>query len=401
MARLCVVPLLAMALLAGCAKPRQSTVATPPAPAPSQPVSHASPVTAIPAALEVSQLQASGAALEQIIGDPANAIPDSLLNRTVCFVISLAPTEQNGRPGFATCRNQSSWTSPVVLRMDDVSGDAAGADLLLLLVSERAVQALYSGSLEIGSEIRASAGPIEKQHPTFTADELRGKDILGYSRRDELFRGFALSRATVTVSTDRTQRIYEHRFEPKALLKGSTYSSSVTNPFVTDVNSFFNTITPVGIIIHHSVLIPAHDLPDAERALDRFHYKRGFAISCFGKTYHIAYHYLILPNGEVQSGRPERCQGAHARGYNSYLGIALVGDFSSRDNPHGKKGPMQPTAQQMDALVKLCRELREKYDIPIQRIMPHSEVSRTRCPGDRFHFKLLLAELETGAKSGQ
>jgi N-acetyl-anhydromuramyl-L-alanine amidase AmpD len=155
----------------------------------------------------------------------------------------------------------------------------------------------------------------------------------------------------------------------------------------------------VGIIVHHSVLT-SHGGTRVEDMLEQLHSGRGYEISCFGKTYHIAYHYLILRNGQVRAGRPERCEGAHARGYNSYLGIALVGDFSSVDNPRGKKGPATPTNAQMRSLIRLCRELRQKYNIPLQHIMPHSAVARTECPGDRLQFTRVLAALEDKTSSG-
>src|SRR4029079_4106296 len=104
-----------------------------------------------------------------------------------------------------------------------------------------------------------------------------------------------------------------------------------------------------------------------------FHRARGFDIRCQGREYHVAYHYLILPDGTVESGRPERCQGAHAKGYNSYLGIAVVGEFSSPDNPDGSKGPQVPTDAQMKALTRLSREIMEKYNLPLQRVLRHTD----------------------------
>src|SRR5262249_52420062 len=158
------------------------------------------------------------------------------------------------------------------------------------------------------------------------------------------------------------------------------------------VSSLFYIIRPAGIIIHHSVLVPEPAV--AEQELDEFHSKRGFSIYCFGREYHVAYHYLILPDGTPKAGRPERCQGAHTRGYNSYLGIALVGDFSSVDNPSGKKGQLVPTEAQMRSLLALTRQLRKRYNIPLHRILRHSDISSTYCPGDRFPFTRFLAELQ-------
>jgi len=392
-----------MGAFAGCTKRQQAKVATPAPPVAAQKASIPSaPRSASPSQQNLAKLQHFGSSLEQMVADPENAVPDSVLNRTACFVMfATEPQAASAGNGFASCRNQSGWTSPVIVNASDVTGVQEGLDVLLLLVGERAVEQLQRGALTISPSLSAITGPLTRKTPNLSDDELHGKNIFCYQLQGGGLEGAALKSAVIRWNEPATHTLYGHTFNPSWLLARSTYSSTTTSFLVTDVGSFFNTITPVGIIIHHSVLIPAKDLPDPERALDRFHYARGFAISCFGHTYHIAYHYLILPDGAIQAGRPERCEGAHARGYNSYLGIALVGDFSSRDNPNGRKGPLTPTREQMRSLVKLCRELRQKYNIPLQRIMPHSEVSRTRCPGDRFAFKNVLAQLEVQSTSGQ
>lgn len=398
--------LLTIAMLTGCAerqtvKAKANAPSAPPPPPTQNSAPRAVSAPRLPNEADLAQMHRLGAALEQLVADPANAIPDSVLNHTACFVMFHSSAAATAVNGFATCRNESAWTSPVVVRVTNVSGAQQDTDILLLVLSSRAVEALQHSRLVVGPELRVAAGPMERSSPSISDFDLQNHDIFAYKRDRNALAGARLKTAEVASNADATRVLYGHAFAPSWLLARSTYTSSVTDPFVTDVSSFFNAITPVGIIIHHSVLIPAKDLPDAERAVDRFHYKRGFAISCFGHLYHIAYHYLILPDGEIQAGRPERCEGAHARGYNSYLGIALIGDFSSQDNPRGLKGPRVPTPQQMAALVKLCRRLREQYKIPLQRIMPHSEVSRTRCPGDGFAFKTVLAQLEVESRSGE
>ncbi len=148
-------------------------------------------------------------------------------------------------------------------------------------------------------------------------------------------------------------------------------------------------------MIHHTAVIPGENtVPRSERDIDKYHRARGFEILCFGRVYHVAYHYLIMPNGKVKGGRPERCEGAHAEGYNSYLGISVVGDFSSEDNPTGKKGPTRPSAKQIASLIQLCLRLKDRYNIPLQHIVRHSDISSTKCPGDRFPFRSILDQLQ-------
>ena len=156
--------------------------------------------------------------------------------------------------------------------------------------------------------------------------------------------------------------------------------------------SLNNTITPNGIIIHHAAIPPRSDggLIDA-RLIDEIHQRRGYRSFYWGRFYHVAYHYIILPDGTVEHGRPEHCKGAHAVGFNSYIGICLVGDFSSGENPDGERGLVAPTEAQMTALIDLCKRLSLYYQIPTEHILRHSDVKQTTdCPGDRFPYQQLL-----------
>ena len=160
--------------------------------------------------------------------------------------------------------------------------------------------------------------------------------------------------------------------------------------------SYLDSIAPAGIIIHHSAIPPSLDgTPIDAAVIDRIHKRRGYEIFYWGKFYNIGYHYIILPDGTVQRGRPEHCQGSHAEGYNSYIGICLIGNFSSADNPSGKRGLPEPTEAQLHALADLCRSLRERYHIPMHNVLRHSDVnSNTQCPGDRFPFETLLKMMQ-------
>jgi N-acetylmuramoyl-L-alanine amidase len=160
------------------------------------------------------------------------------------------------------------------------------------------------------------------------------------------------------------------------------------------VLSVENTITPVGIVIHH-LAVPPEVIPNYSfNEIDRIHERRGFGAFFWGRIFHIGYHYLILPDGTIVRGRPERLRGAHALGYNNYLGVCLVGDFSKRDNPDGKMGLMAPSEEQMRSLVSLIRHLQTKYQIPNTRVVLHREINfQTECPGDRFDKDSFLKRL--------
>ena len=162
--------------------------------------------------------------------------------------------------------------------------------------------------------------------------------------------------------------------------------------------SLQNTINPKGIVIHHSALTAA-DLaefsgPIDVSVIDALHERRGFAVFYWGHVYHIGYHYLILPDGTVQSGRPENCIGAHTQGYNDTLGICLVGNFSSVANPNGELGITQPSPAQLHSLVKLVKELQAKYSLSCSQIHRHQDLKPgTLCPGDRLDWDDLQAQI--------
>jgi hypothetical protein len=134
------------------------------------------------------------------------------------------------------------------------------------------------------------------------------------------------------------------------------------------------------VVIHHTKIA---DMSVAD--IHKLHLKNGWA--------GIGYHKVILPDGTVADGRPEKTVGAHARGSNARsIGIALVGDFDIN----------LPTAPQMDAAVALTLKLMSKYNIPLANVMPHRAVSDdTTCPGLLFpweEFKQALAAGTAGPR---
>ncbi len=149
---------------------------------------------------------------------------------------------------------------------------------------------------------------------------------------------------------------------------------------------------PGGIVIHHSATRPSRQNFVSVKTLDSYHQKRGMGVSYEGKTYHVAYHYVILPNGEIQEGRPVGCRGAHTRSWshNYWVGICLVGYF---DPKWKNKKYHRPTGKQMDSLVNLSADLINKYDLKLKNVLPHRKVNPTECPGRSFPFKEYLSRL--------
>jgi len=74
---------------------------------------------------------------------------------------------------------------------------------------------------------------------------------------------------------------------------------------------------------------------------------------------------VITESGEIQNGRPTYWSGAHAKGYNHYIGICLIGidEF---------------TKEQFDSLAELIETLDE--EIGIEEVLGHCDVSHKTCP---------------------
>ena len=321
-----------------------------------------------------------------------NTIPDAVLNRTTCVVVIPGGAGGTDRHrGVVSCRETSDrWNTPTFITFKEDGVRAHRAELLVLILQDAGVRALRSGRLRIRPQ-RHVVPPLVRTTPVPSQVELTA-ELLVYEYAADVLSG---SRAGGVIGAEADKN--PHVKDPV----GGEVPDKITKQYLSSVESFFNTILPTGIVVHHTAIIPSENaLPRSERDVDKYHQARGFEIRCSGRVYHAAYHYVILPNGRVQTGRPERCEGAHAQGYNSYLGISVVGDFSSEDNPTGKKGPTKPSEKQIASLVKLCRRLKDRYNIPLHHIIRHSDISRTRCPGDRFPFSSVLQQLQATQPSG-
>ncbi len=154
-------------------------------------------------------------------------------------------------------------------------------------------------------------------------------------------------------------------------------------------------LRPPGIVLHHSASPGSEGGTPVDVALiDRWHEQRGWGAETRAGTYHVGYHYVILPDGTVEAGRPEWLPGAHTRGHNDCLGVCLIGNFSSADNPAGRVQPARPTPRQLAALDKLLRRLLRRYHLTPAAVRRHCDLAPTACPGDRFPFEAVVQRLQ-------
>ena len=77
----------------------------------------------------------------------------------------------------------------------------------------------------------------------------------------------------------------------------------------------------------------------------------------------ISYHYVIIPNGTVQVGRPENVIGAHAEGHNTdSIGICLI-------------GKTEFTIPQLESMKKLVRGILNSNGLTYDEVVCHYEIN--------------------------
>jgi N-acetylmuramoyl-L-alanine amidase len=120
----------------------------------------------------------------------------------------------------------------------------------------------------------------------------------------------------------------------------------------------------------------------------------------------VSAHYMIEPHGRTHALVPEERRAWHAgvsewageKDINSVsLGIELV-------NPGHEWGYEEFPDEQIDALVLLLRQVRERYGIPPGRVLGHSDIApgRKEDPGEKFPWQVLALErLAIGPWSGK
>lgn len=149
------------------------------------------------------------------------------------------------------------------------------------------------------------------------------------------------------------------------------------------------------IVVHHTGGRQFNELGLVNAAqLDAVHDRRGFCAVCGCRTYSIGYHFAVLADGTIETGRPEYCVGAHAgvRAFNdSSLGVAIVGDFSAL----GSDGVQPVSDLQLEAAATLLSRLLRQYDLTSVEIKLHRDVNpNTECPGRNFPVETLRQLVE-------
>jgi LysM repeat protein len=168
-----------------------------------------------------------------------------------------------------------------------------------------------------------------------------------------------------------------------------------------------------GIAFHHSATADRNTGEPVGNAQTFFDYHvnvQGWA--------HGGYNYVIPADGQIEYALDEKIAAYHA-GFrdpddseglehgqfwnNHYLAICLSGWFSEGRTYRDANGQTQlipnnhtgPSEAQMQSLLALIQQLRQKYDIPVENVRGHRELAgnSTTCPGQNLDPAELRAKL--------
>lgn len=125
--------------------------------------------------------------------------------------------------GVVSCRTASGWSAPAFISL---SGGSAGfqigiesSDVVVLVMSDRAVTQFFRSNFTVGADVSASAGPAGQVREGATDPEMKA-EILSYARSRGLFAGAELSGAVVSQDAGALVAMYGPSHSASSILAG-------------------------------------------------------------------------------------------------------------------------------------------------------------------------------------
>ena len=192
------------------------------------------PVWAADKSKDEETLKNAATVLQTMLG--SNNVPADVLARVNCVII-LPDVKKfgfgiggTGGRGPMICRlgkNFSGrWATPAMYTLGGASFGlqvgGSSTDFVLLIMSQKGVDAVLKGKTKLGNEATAAAGPSGVTH----AGTVGGADILIYADAAGLFAGTSLGAATLEPDDDANQRLYDKTLTAKEIVVGNAVKST-------------------------------------------------------------------------------------------------------------------------------------------------------------------------------
>jgi lipid-binding SYLF domain-containing protein len=175
-----------------------------------------------------------------------NAVPAGLLGKAECVIVLPSVKKfgvgigGSGGRGPMLCRTgkdfSGKWSAPAMYTIGGVSAGlqvgGSSTDYVLLVVSQKGVDAILKGKTKLGDEATAAAGPSGA-----TASDI-GSDIVTYGRAKGLFAGVSLGGATLEPDQDANKRLYgKDLTADEIVIKNTVPTPAAGRPLVSLLNS--------------------------------------------------------------------------------------------------------------------------------------------------------------------
>jgi lipid-binding SYLF domain-containing protein len=194
------------------------------------------------------RLAAATAVIDEVMGTPDRAIPQSILSGASCVVVipkykkgAFVVGAQYGQ-GVATCRTPRGWSAPVFVQL---AGGSFGwqiggqsTDLVLVAMNQNGLQDMLKNKFKLGADAAAAAGPVGRNAQAGTDWKLNA-EFLTYSRSKGLFAGIDLDGTVLSQNEDDTRTEYGSNVPFGEVLHGGVPTHENARQFVHTVAKYF------------------------------------------------------------------------------------------------------------------------------------------------------------------
>jgi len=195
------------------------------------------------------RLAQAGALFSEVMANPDTSIPRELLDKASCIVIvparetpAFAYFGKHGK-GYISCRLQSAkgWSAPGAIGIEGGSIDLQigtfSADMVLLVMNERAADKLLAGEFRLGTDGSVAAGLVGRTAAGAT-DAQQHADVLSWSRLQALFTGFALDGATLRQDLDDNGKLYGKKVDNRDIVTAGTRAPRAAAKLIAQLNRY-------------------------------------------------------------------------------------------------------------------------------------------------------------------
>jgi SH3 domain-containing YSC84-like protein 1 len=178
-----------------------------------------------------------------------NTVPKDVLARANCIIVLPGVKKGaflvggSGGRGAMSCREgknfRGRWSAPAMYTIGGVSFGlqvgGSSTDFVVLVMSEKGVDAVLEGKTKFGQDATVAAGPSGAT----TAGTVGGSDMLTYGRAKGMFAGMSLGGATLSADNDANRRLYNKSVTPKEIVRQNAVRAT---PAGQELVSTFNSL---------------------------------------------------------------------------------------------------------------------------------------------------------------